>query len=158
MKLYIKQKVFSWGDKFTVVDEQGNPRYYVQGEVLTLGKKLHVYDAQNNERIYIQQKLLSFLPRYYIFIDGQEVAEVTKEFTFFTPSYFVSGMGWNVSGDFFAHDYEVTSRSNPIARISKAWFTWGDSYVLDILHPADELPALAVMLAIDCAVAQQQSS
>ena len=44
MKLYIKQKVFSWGDKFTVKDEAGRDRYYVEGEVFTFGRKLHVYD------------------------------------------------------------------------------------------------------------------
>ena len=27
MKLYIKQKVFTWGDKFTVKDINGNDRY-----------------------------------------------------------------------------------------------------------------------------------
>ena len=35
MKLYIKQKVFSWGDKFTVKDEAGRDRYYVEGEIFT---------------------------------------------------------------------------------------------------------------------------
>ena len=38
MKLYIKQKVFSWGDKFTVKDEAGRDRYYVEGEVFTFGR------------------------------------------------------------------------------------------------------------------------
>ena len=42
MKLYIKQKVFSWGDKFTVKDATGRDRYYVEGEIFTFGKKLHV--------------------------------------------------------------------------------------------------------------------
>ena len=28
MKLYIKEKVFSWGDKFHVKDENGPDRYY----------------------------------------------------------------------------------------------------------------------------------
>ena len=41
MKLYIKEKVFSWGDKFFVKDESGNDRYVVQGEVFSLGKKLY---------------------------------------------------------------------------------------------------------------------
>jgi len=158
MKLYIKQKVFTWGDKFSVADEYGTPRYQVQGEIFSWGKKLHVYDARGNERIFIQQKVFSFLPRYYIFIDGQQVAEITKRFTFFSPSYSVDGLGWNVEGDFFAHEYEVTDGGHSVAAISKQWFTWGDSYLLDILRPADELPALAVMLAIDCAVAQQESS
>lgn len=42
MKLYIKQKVFSCGDKFTVKDEAGHDRYYVEGEIFTCGKKLHL--------------------------------------------------------------------------------------------------------------------
>ena len=44
MKLYIKQKVFSWGDKFTVKDVNGEDRYFVEGEIFSWGKKLHVYD------------------------------------------------------------------------------------------------------------------
>lgn len=31
MKLYIKQKVFSIGAKFSVKDEAGNDRYFVEG-------------------------------------------------------------------------------------------------------------------------------
>ena len=44
MKLYIKQKVFSWGAKFNITDENGEERYSVAGEVFTLAKKLHIYD------------------------------------------------------------------------------------------------------------------
>ena len=35
MKLYIKQKVFSIGERFTVKDEFGNDRYFVEGEWLS---------------------------------------------------------------------------------------------------------------------------
>ena len=34
--------------------------------------------------------------------------------------------------------------------IRKEWMSWGDSYELDIANPADELIALAVVVAIDC--------
>ena len=44
MKFYIKQKVFSWGDKFSIYDANGNERYLVQGEVFSFGKKLHLLD------------------------------------------------------------------------------------------------------------------
>ena len=37
MKLYIREKVFSWGDKFTVKDQYGNDKYIVQGEVFSFG-------------------------------------------------------------------------------------------------------------------------
>lgn len=35
MKLYIKQKVFSWSDLFTVKDSYGADRYYVEGELFS---------------------------------------------------------------------------------------------------------------------------
>ena len=49
-----------------------------------------------------------------------------------------------------AHDYQIIKRGRKIVTISKEWMTWGDSYELDIADPADELVALAVVIAIDC--------
>ena len=49
MKLYIKEKVFSLGDKFTVNDAYGEDKYVVEGEVFSWGKKLHVYDRIGRE-------------------------------------------------------------------------------------------------------------
>ena len=46
MKLYIKQKVFSIKDKFTIKDEEGNDKYFVEGKILSLGKKFHVYNME----------------------------------------------------------------------------------------------------------------
>ena len=42
MNLYIKQHIFTWGDKFSVYDEAGNVKYNVEGEIFTWGKKLHL--------------------------------------------------------------------------------------------------------------------
>lgn len=153
MKLYIKQKVFSWSDKFFVKDEQGRDRYYVEGEIFSFGKKLHVYDMADNEVAFIQQKVFSFLPRYYVFIGDEQIAEVVKKMTFFFPKYYVEGLDWEVNGDFMAHDYEITKNGSPIVRIFKEWMTWGDCYELDIAPGADEIVALATVLAIDCATA-----
>ena len=29
MNLYIKERIFTWGDKFDVCDHNGTPKYYV---------------------------------------------------------------------------------------------------------------------------------
>ena len=150
MKLYIKQKVFSWGDRFTVRDEQGRDKYVVQGEVFSWGKKLHVCDMADREIAFIRQEVFSFLPRYYVFRGDRQIAEIRKSFTFLFPHYTVDGLDWEVEGSFMAHDYEITQSGRTIVRISKEWMTWGDSYELDIANPADELVALAVVLTIDC--------
>lgn len=158
MKLYIKQKVFSWKDKFYVRDEYGNDKYYVEGEFFSFGKKLHIYDMNGNELALVQQKVLSFLPRFFVFTDGIQRAEIVKEFTFFRNKYRIDGLGWDVDGDFMDHDYEVTCMGRPIVSISKEWFTWGDSYMLDIDNGANEVIALSVVLAIDCVLAAQEAA
>ena len=155
MKLYIKQKVFSWNDKFTVKDEMGNDRYFVEGQIFSLGKKLHVYDANQTERIFLQQKVWSFLPRFFVFVDELQVAEIVKEFTFMKPKYSVLGLNWEVTGNFWAHDYEILNQGHVVVTIKKEWLTWGDTYVLDIGDPRDEINALAVVLAIDAVMSQQ---
>ena len=150
MKLYIKEKVFSWGDKFTVKDEHGYDKYVVEGEVFTWGKKLHIYDMTGREVAFIKQEVWSFLPRYYVFCGGQQVAEIKKEFTFLFPKYSIEGLEWEIDGSFLAHEYEITQRGRSIVTISKEWMTWGDSYELNIANPADEILALAVVITIDC--------
>lgn len=158
MKLYIKQKVFSWNDKFTVYDENGRDRYYVEGEFFSFGKKLHVYDLYGREVAYIEQKVMSFLPRFFVYVNGAEVAEIVKQFSFFIPKYSIEGLGWDINGDFWSHDYEITQNGRPIVRIMKEWMTWGDSYELNITNPNDEIVALAVVLTIDCVMAAQNAA
>ena len=150
MKLYIKEKVFSWGDKFTVKDQFGEDRYIVEGEVFSWGKKLHVYDMAGNEVAFIKQEVWSFLPRYYVFCGDEQVAEIKKEFSFIFPRYSIEGLGWEIEGRFMAHEYVITQNGRSIVSISKEWMTWGDSYELDIANPADEIVARAVVLTIDC--------
>ena len=62
------------------------------------------------------------------------------------------GAGWDVEGEFWEHSYTVSKDGRPIVSIDKEWFTWGDCYTLDISDPADEIYALALVLAIDCAM------
>ena len=158
MKLYIKQKVFSWADKFTVKDQRGEDRYYVEGEVFSFGKKLHVYDMTGREVAFIKQELWTFLPQYHVFCGGREVATIRKEFTFLFPRYVIDGLGWEIDGSFMAHDYEITRSGMPIVTISKEWMTWGDTYELNIIDPQQEIIALAVVLTIDCVLAAQSSN
>lgn len=158
MKLYMRQKVFSWGDKFSICDEAENVRYYVEGQVFTLGKKLRLYDPTGEERCFIHQKLWSFLPRFFISRRGEDVAEVVKKFTFFRQEYTVSGLNWTVSGDFWAHTYEITDGEKTVASVSKRWISWGDTYEIDIRDDADTEMALCVVLVIDAVLAQDNAA
>lgn len=159
MKLYMKQKVFSWKDRFAVFNEFARERWSAQGEFFSWGRKLHVYDTYGREVAFIRQKLMSFLSKYYIEI-GDKTYMLVKELTFFKPRFRLENTSWEVAGDFFAHEYEITDGDEIIMSLSKHWFTWGDSYELDIPREENELLALCVALAVDCmnADAAQNSS
>jgi uncharacterized protein YxjI len=157
MKLYIKQKVFSWRDKFAVWDERERERWFAQGEIFTWGRKLRVYDAEGREAAFIRRKLLSLTPRYHIEIDGNTYALV-KEFALLKPRFRLENTNWTMGGDFWAHEYETADGSERVMRMSKCWFAWGDSYELDIPRPENELLALCVALAVDCMNADASSA
>ena len=158
MRLYMKEKVFSWNERFTVKDENGWDKYYVEGEFFSLGKKLHLLNVHGDEVAFIQQRLFTLMPRFAVTVAGREIAEIRKEFTFFFQRYVIDGLGWEIDGDVWAHDYVIRKNGRTIVRITKEWFTWGDSYVLDILDPADELVALAVVLTVDCVAEASQNN
>ena len=155
IKLFMKQKVFSYRSRFLILDEFEQERYHVEGERFTLGKKLHIYDAMGSEVALIHQKAFSFQPRFHVHLGGQLVAEIVKELTFMHPKYRIEGLDWQIDGDFWAHEYRITQHGSEIASVSKMWLSWGDSYEIRIARDQDTIPALAVVLAIDCVLAQQ---
>jgi uncharacterized protein YxjI len=157
MKLFIRQKVFSWRDKFSVMDGARNERWFAKGELLSIGRKLHVYDANGNEAAFIRQKVLSLLHRYYIEIGGRDY-EFVKELTLMRPKYTIRNLGWKVAGNFWEHDYAVSGTHGDVMRISKAWLSWGDFYELDIFDEQNELLCLCVALAIDCITADEENA
>ena len=158
MKLYIKEHIFTIGDRFSVMDQWGNEKYFVQGEIFTLGRKLHISDTTGAEVALIRQELLTLLPQYAVEVNGREIARVKREFSLFFPRYSIEGLGWEIEGSFLEHDYAITRNGETIVTISKEWMTWGDSYELDIRDPKDELLALAVVLTIDCVRESQNNN
>lgn len=150
MQLQIKQRVFFWSDTYDVYDESGEARYFVQAEVFAFGHQIHVYDKRSGEEVgSIHQKLFTFLPRFEIVIGGQTVGTICKELTFLMPRYHVDFRGWEVEGDFMGWDYSAYCGGCTVLTVSKELFRWGDTYVLHYDNPADEIPGLLLVIAID---------
>ena len=83
---------------------------------------------------------------------------IRREFTFFKPSYRIEGLNWRLVGNFLARNYSVVLGERPIMNLSKHWFTWGDSYELDIKHSEDALLALCIVICIDYEMQTQANS
>ena len=158
MQLYMKQKVFSIKDKFSIQNSYGEDKYYIEGKILSIGKKLTIFDMAGNELAFVHQKVVSLLPKFIVDVNGTEVATIKKKFTMLKPKYVIEGQNWEVQGNFFAHDYEITENGTPIVSIHKKWMAWGDTFELDIPDEKNEVLALAVVLAIDAVMDSQESA
>lgn len=150
MKLYIKQRLFSWGKKFDVYDQNGNIVYHCAGEVFTIGNKLKIYDIHNNEVAYIEQEVFRFLPRYHIYCDGHLAATIIRKFSFFRHDFSYERLNWSIEGEFMAHDYRILNNGKTVLSLTKHWFTFGDSYELDINPDYNPVLVLASSIIIDC--------
>ena len=152
MQLYIKQRIFSWTDSYDVYDETGEARYEVKAELFSFGHQIHVYDKRTGREVgSIHEKLFTFLPQFEIVIDGRVQGTIRKEFTFFREQYQVDYRGWDVEGDFLGWDYSVMAGNTEIMSITKEIFNWSDTYVLRYHNPANEMPGLLLVIAIDAA-------
>ncbi|MBR4295487.1 MAG: LURP-one-related family protein [Clostridia bacterium] len=148
MKLMFKQRFFSWFDSYDIYDEAGTVLFSVEGR-LSWGHKLEIRNKDGIHIATLKERIFTFLPRFEIYIGEDKIGEITKEFSLFKPSFSVDCMGWMVNGDLFEWNYEIRSFGGTVAIVSKQLFNWTDTYIIDVCNPADALPALMVVLAID---------
>lgn len=157
-ELYVKQKVFSLGEKFTVKDGRGNDVYFVEGSFLKIPKTFHIYDKSRNEVATITKKVFSFFPTFFVEMNGREILTIKKELSFFRSRYSIHTVGLEVRGNWWDMDFQVIIKGKVVGRVSKEWFTWGDSYRIQIVNEDLEKTILAIVIAIDCVKSDQAAS
>ena len=149
MRLYFKQRIFSWLDSYDIYDEAGNTVYTVEGK-LSWGHKLEISDASGRYRGTVQERVLTFLPQFELYEGETYLGCIRKEFTLFRPSFTLDFRNWTVDGNWLEWDYEIRDGAGQtVAEISKEVLHWSDTYVLDVKRPEDALYVLMVALAID---------
>lgn len=150
MRLIIKQKVFSIGDKYNIYDEYQNPYFVVGSEIFTFGAKIRLYDLYNNELYYIEQKVFKLMPEYNIYERGNYCARVKKEFTLFKQSLNIQSVYGNfaIDGDMFGWNFNILREGFIVGKITKM-MAWGDTYELDI-SDNENIPFIcSLVIAID---------
>ncbi|WP_010677378.1 LURP-one-related/scramblase family protein [Bacillus timonensis] len=157
-QLYIKQKVFSLSGKFTVKDQQEKDVYFVEGSFMTIPKTFSIMNTKRDEVALITKKMFSWLPTFFVEVDGREVLTIKKEFSFFKARYTIDAAGIEVQGNWWDMEFQVLQYGKVIGKVSKEWFTWGDSYKVQILNEEMESIIIAIVVAIDCVKADQAAA
>ena len=153
MRYLMRERILSWGDDFTIKDEEGREAFYVDGKVFSFGDKLSFKDRDGKEVALIDQKLLSIGPQYEIVRGGKTVAVVKKHlFTLLRARFTVDVPGpddLEARGNFLEHEYTFERDGHDIARVSKKWLSLSDTYAVDINDGEDVVLILASAVVID---------
>lgn len=160
MKFYIKQKVFSFKDKFRIMDESQNVLYEIKGKFISLKNKLELTNQNGEVLLRSERKVLTFLPKYFLYDrQNQEIAEIKRLFSL-RPKFDLNipNKNYYVDGSFFGHSFGIyDDKRNLIASISKKIISWGDTYEIDILDEENPELFLFVVIIIDQVVHEKRN-
>lgn len=153
MRYVMKQHLISFGDDFTIRNDQDKDVYFVDGKVFTLRDKLLFKDMQGVELARIEKQMLSWGKTYNIYRNGDLAATVKKKkFTFLKAKFSIDVPGPNdldAEGDFLDHEYGFYRGGRQVATVSKKFFSWTDTYGIDVAPGEDDILILASAVVID---------
>lgn len=152
MKVYIKNKIISWGGGSAVLDENKNEIYKVKGKVFSPTRKKRVCDMQGNVLYTVRNKWFNwFVHSAYVYdANKNKIARVKDKFFNIKPEFFVTGYQdeIKVEGSFLSFKSSIIRNGEVIGTIRRQAFTILDSFELEAKE--EDIPFLiALVIAID---------
>ena len=156
----IRERFFSIGDDFDVLDEHGTKLLHVDGKVLSARNKVVIEDLSGTEVASVHRHLVSLRPTYEIRIGGEKAAEVKKKlFTPFREKFTIDVPGpddLEMKGDLLDHEYVIERGGRDVASVSKRWLTIRDTYAVQIEAGEEPLLIIGAVLALDLALEREE--
>jgi uncharacterized protein YxjI len=153
MRYVMRQKMFSFGDDYVVRTADGDDAFIIDGKVFALSDQLSFQDLAGNELAYIRRRILSWGPTFEITRGGETLAIVRKRlFTLLRCRFSVDVPGpddYEAAGSFTDHEYAFERGGATVATVSKRWFSFTDTYGVDIADGEDDVLLLASTVVID---------
>jgi uncharacterized protein YxjI len=158
----IRERFFRLGDDSEITDESGQPVLHVDGKVLSLRNRLVIRDPAGREVASVHRHLIALRPTYEVTIGGEKAAEVrSRFFTPFREKFTIDVPGpddLELKGNLFDHEFTVRRGGDTVATVSKRWFSFRDTYAVDVARGENDLLILASVLALDLALDRERKN
>ncbi len=160
IRYYLKQRLFSLTNDFTVQDEKNEPVFKVHGKFLHIGDDITVTDiAGGQELVHIKQKVISLLPCYDVYRNGELLVRVNKQFHLSGERFKVTGDNgktYQIVGNIFDWDFSINDEAdNVLGRVNRNLSVFRDSYAVEIESEADVPFIIAMALVIELVKVQR---
>lgn len=153
MQYYIDEKVLSFGDKFAILGQTGEPVFHVWGESYSVAAKLHICDTQDRELFCVERRIIAFMSEYRIFHNGSLFATIRREMARSKPKLSIeSSLGsYTITGNILNRDYYMFKNMLYIGEIHRKRMPFGDCLALTVDEAANQAYFCALVLAVeDC--------
>lgn len=154
----IKETYWSWGDEFSIRDENDEVIYKIFGKPFSWGSNLSFQDHSGRELASINQKRLSLTPCYSIMIDGKVFAQIVKHWSWFGKKFTLDVPGPNdyeIEGSFWSHEFTFRRSGRTVAKVSRNFESWTDAYGVRIEDGEDDVAVLCACIVIDQVVSDE---
>ncbi len=147
--LYITQNTLLKSREFEVTDEYRRHVWTVKGSLLS-GNSVQIYTNGGTLAAVIEKKSGILGTKFEVSVNGVPFETIKKKNIATGVKYEMTKSGWKLDGDYFKGEYRLlTARDGVVLIHGKKWFSWGETYVLEVSRKEDELMCLCVSLCID---------
>lgn len=148
----MRQHLFAFGDDFTIEDANGNAAFEVDGKAFSIRDTFELKDRGGNVVATIRGRLMSVRETLEVFRNDQVIATIKRKLFSFLPRFEVGlagGDALEIDGSIFEHEYVLRRGDTPVAHISKQFFSFSDTYGIDVAAGEDDALVLAIAVALD---------
>ncbi len=158
---YMKQKVFSFRDRYKIYDENQNVVFHCEGKLFSISQRMKFIETSEEKELYaFRRQLFSFMPTYFMYdMNEKQIAKIKRKFTFLKPKLEIeSDFGnYTVEGNYFQLNFTVLEGESEVATVQKKWISWGDSYEISIMDDENYSFLVALIIMIDRIFHEQKS-
>ena len=152
MKVYIKNKFWSWGGGSSVVNENKEPVFQVKGKVFSITRKKYLCDLDGNRLYTIRNKWFNwFIHKAFIYdSNNNKIATVKDKWFNIKNEYFIEDYKdeIKIDGQFFSLSSTILKNGEPIGTIRRRITFINDAFELEANE--QDMPFLiALVIAID---------
>lgn len=157
-QLYMKQKMLSVNEKFSVTDHNGLIIYSVHGSLFKLSKSFTMVNQKQQTIGKVTKESFKLMPKFIVEVAGKQTVRIEKQLTLFKSKYRILSDDIQVDGDILDKYFTVYQREKKIADINQKWLAMTSTYEMTIYDENYEHLIVLLVAAIDFLKSQQHAA
>lgn len=151
MKLFVKNKILSWGGSSFVLDENDKQVFTVKGKIFSPTRKKLIYDADKNLKFIVRNKFWKFFNTSAFIFDAykNKVARISNNDFDFRNKFKLRDCPDEIEINGTFRHFSVVKNGKEIGTIDRQFTIVRDAFVVDVFDPDEAAFLVAITISLD---------